>query len=95
MIELELGFYFSDTLEGCLLQLCYEFFTRKVTEDANLQHMIHVQLVHLVSNISVVEGGPTILFGSTCACCMEVCVCVMYKLHVYIFVGIFSMQLLV
>ena len=66
------------TSEGCLLQLCYEFFTQPVTDDPRLMHKIRKQLVHLVSNLSVVEGGPNILFESSCHCCTEAssCVCV-------------------
>ena len=63
---------YAGTSDGCLLQICYEFFTRPVTEDSHLMYKIHSQLVQLVSNISVVEGGPAILFESSCHCCTEV-----------------------
>jgi hypothetical protein len=65
----------GDPSYGCLLSLCYDFFTKKVTEDAHVQYLIHSQLVQLVSNISMVEGGPSVLFESACPCCMEVCSC--------------------
>ena len=79
LAPLLLIFSVADISEGCLLQLCYEFFTKQVTEDTHVQYLIHMQLVQLVSNISVVEGGPAVLFESTCSCCMEVGIIRMYK----------------
>lgn len=64
------------TTEGCLLLICYEYFTRSVTEDSVMTRKIRRQVIQLVCNITMVTGGPAILFESSCSCCQEVCVCV-------------------
>ena len=56
----------------CLLQSCYDYFMRTVSEDSVTNMKIQLQLVRLVSGILVVPGGPAVLFESSCTCCHEV-----------------------